>query len=416
MSSSIRILIYSKERILRGKADEICRGDACYYLCDDYESFLNVRKRLSDRVEVRLLGDAFHRTLQEISGKYLAFSHRINVRNQSHAFWGTHLASRNSGAIPLLKHIVYFFCAKKLIEQSAARIVFICDSQALIRLIGDEAGIHGLGCRAFLTPLEKLKPSWSAARLFLKGAYFLISGILQVLYSRTLKNERITDAPAGERYVLRSWVTAGSLDAGGRYRDRNFGELPDYLVRAGKGGLDDSPLFQPRSQPLRADETDVPKRVSFHPSRAVPFDFGYRQDPSGRGAGPFPGSRGLRTRWEETPHALVTEIHRTVSLHPSYLSYNSIRYLLEKFARRRIRIDCFIYPAGKQSPREILYPGRSGALPQGEADRLPAYGLAQRADGRVSSARGAILPSFAGETRLQRAAVSRHSQIGGISP
>ena len=54
----------------------------------------------------------------------------------------------------------------------------------------------------------------------------------------------------------------------------------------------------------------------------------------------------------ETSHALVMEIHRTVSLHPSYLSYNSVRYLLEKFARRRIRIDCFIYPAENNPPEK----------------------------------------------------------------
>ena len=34
--------------------------------------------------------------------------------------------------------------------------------------------------------------------------------------------------------MLRSWVTAGSVDAGGRYRDRNFGVLPDYLAGQGK--------------------------------------------------------------------------------------------------------------------------------------------------------------------------------------
>jgi hypothetical protein len=351
MTSPIQILIYSKERILRGVADEICRGDACYYLCDDYESFLNARKRLSDRVEVRLLGDAFHRTLQEISGKYLAFSHRINVRNQSHAFWGTHLASRNSGAIPLLKHIVYFCCARKLIEQATDRIVFICDSLALIRLIGDEAGIHGRGCRVFLAHLEKLKPSWSAARLFLKGVYFLISGTLQVIYARSLKNERITDTTPGERYVLRSWVTAGSLDADGRYRDRNLGELPDFLAKQGKEvwtiplyfSLDRSLIAQMKQMSRSGYRFILPEQYLSISDIAKTLRDGMRAL--------FPDLGDCELDGRKL-HPLVMEIHRSVSLHPSYLAYNSVRYLLERFARRRIRIDCFIYPAENNPPEK----------------------------------------------------------------
>ena len=46
------------------------------------------------------------------------------------------------------------------------------------------------------------------------------------------------------------------------------------------------------------------------------------------------------------------EIHRTASLHPSYLSYNSIRYLLENLARRNVRVDCFIYPLENNPPEK----------------------------------------------------------------
>ena len=206
-----------------------------------------------------------------------------------------------------------------------------------------------MGCRVFPAPLEKLKPSGLLPALFSRGLYFLISGILQFLYSRTLKNERITNAPAGERYVLRSWVTAGSLDAGGRYRDRNFGELPDYPRRSGKGGLDHSSLFQPGSKPFRPDEADVPERVRFILPSST-FRLRTSSRPCGTGCGPFSRISGTVSSRDEI-RPLVREIHRSVSLHPSYLSYNSIRYLLERLARRNVRIDCFIYPAGKQSAR-----------------------------------------------------------------
>ena len=229
------VQIVAKDRVLRNLPDDIGREDLCYYLCDDYAAFTHIRERFADRITIRLLGDQFHKTLEEISRDFLEYSHRINDRNRSCAFWGTHLASRNSGAFPLLKHVVYLCCAGRILDRaSGQRIVFICDSPALAGLIRAEAESRALRCRILSSPRGSLKRAGTALRLIAKGFYFLISGLLQLVYARTLPNKRITDAPSGERCILRSWVTAGSVDGNGRYRDRNFGILPDYLAEQGK--------------------------------------------------------------------------------------------------------------------------------------------------------------------------------------
>jgi surface carbohydrate biosynthesis protein (TIGR04326 family) len=151
--------------------------------------------------------------------------------------------------------------------------------------------------------------------------------------------------------VLRSWVTAGSLDAGGRYRDRNFGELPDYLVRQGKE-VWTIPLYFSLDRSLFAQINRMSQsgyRFILPEQYLSIWDIVKTLRDGVRALFPDLGDCELDGR---KLHRLVTEIHRSVSLHPSYLSYNSVRYLLEKFAERHIRIDCFIYPAENNPPEK----------------------------------------------------------------
>lgn len=110
-----QIVIISKNRILRGLPDGSFRGSECYYLSDDYANYLKIRQKFVDELNIHLLDRKFHEVIDEISTKFLSFSHHINQKNQSYAFWGTHLASRSSAAIHLLKYLVYFYCAKEFL-------------------------------------------------------------------------------------------------------------------------------------------------------------------------------------------------------------------------------------------------------------------------------------------------------------
>lgn len=194
MSSLKQIVIISKERILQGLPDGSFRGDECYYLSDDYAAYLKIRQRFVGELNIHLLGRKFHEVIDEISKKFLSFSHRINRQNQSYAFWGTHLASRSSGTIPLLKYLVYFYCVRKILEHTeSTRIVFISDSLALAKLIQKEAGKRGIDCRLHLKFLENIKPLWNQFRLVAKVLYSLFFMTSLWSYSRLLTNKRIAE-------------------------------------------------------------------------------------------------------------------------------------------------------------------------------------------------------------------------------
>jgi surface carbohydrate biosynthesis protein (TIGR04326 family) len=346
------VLIVAKDRILRNLPDDIGREDLCYYLCDDYAAFTHIRGRYADRITIRLLGDQFHKTLEEISRDFLEYSHRINSRNRSRAFWGTHLASRNSGAFPLLKHVVYLCCAGRILDRARGqRTVFICDSPALAGLIRAEAEQRALSCRVLSSFRDPLRRAETALRLIAKGCYFLISGLLQLVYARTLRNRRITEATSGQRCVLRSWVTAGSVDGGGRYRDRNFGILPDYLAEQGGDvwtiplyfSLDRNQFAQMKLMAATGQKILMPEQYLTGSDIWATLRDGIR--------GLFPDLDGNAFQGRDI-RSLIMEMHLSACLHPSYLSYNSIRYLLKNLARRGVRVDCFIYPLENNPPEK----------------------------------------------------------------
>jgi hypothetical protein len=352
MRCSATVLIIQKEKILRNMPDDVGREDLCYYLCDDYATFMNIRKRFADRITPMLLGDQFHKTIEEIAEAFLDYSHQINRRNRSYAFWGTHLASRNSGAIPLLKHIAYLCCAKRIIDRtSGQQIVFICDSPALARLIKEETERRGLRGRILPAPWRHLKRAWGSMRLIAKGFYFLICGILQLMYARTLPNKRITEASPAKRYILRSWVTAGSIDSTGRYQDRNFGVLPEYLAEQGKDvwtnplyfNLDRNIFAQMKLMSGTGCKVLLPEQYLTFTDILKTLRDGLR--------GLSPDLHGCEFQGIDI-RPLVMEIHRAICLHPLYLSYNSIRYLLKRLVEKNVEVDCFIYPLENNPPEK----------------------------------------------------------------
>jgi hypothetical protein len=230
----MEVLILSKRTALYNLSKEIRSTDTCYYLCDDYLTLLKIRNTLDNKYNVLTLRAIFHKTVKEIENDFLYFCHKINFKNQSEAYWGSHLASRNSASIPLLKNLVYFHSAKELFDHVSSRLILICDSLALIKVLKKEAENHGFSCKVNLLPLENLNLLNICFKLFLRGVYFLTSNIMRWFYARLLKNRRIGDQPLAERYIIRSWTTSGSLDEKNRYKDRNFGILLGYLTQQGK--------------------------------------------------------------------------------------------------------------------------------------------------------------------------------------
>jgi len=347
----MEVLILSKRKALFDLPQMMHKSDICYYLSDDYLTLVEIKKRLDNKYNILTLGTDFHKAIKEIEKDFLSFCHRINFANQSEVYWGTHLASRNSASIPLLKHLVYFHYTMKLLDQAPSRIVLICDSPALAGVIEREMKVQGFPCHVKFSLLESLSAFTIYTRLFLKGVSFLVSGLLRWFYANLLKNQRISQQPRTERYILRSWVTAGNVDMEGRYKDRNFGELPEYLDQQGKDvwilpmffNLDRNIFAQMKLMSRSQYKFIFPEQYLSVLDLLKTLRDGVKTISLDLNGTEFEGQ-------DLSP--VVKEIHLKSCLSPQLMLLNSVKYLIKKFAKEEVRIDRFVYPIENNAPEK----------------------------------------------------------------
>ena len=208
------------------------RGAEVYYLSSDYQGYTHLCARYS-HLAFKLLDDLFHSTFNRIKGDVRLMAARLGERYNNVVWWGSQQASLNTASTPLVKNIVYFFCAHKIIADGRD-IVFILESNALAKSISGFARSHGHSCIYFGS-------GFISAYMFLRRfvcylaqtGYFLAKMVLAMTARAIVpalpkhKNMRT------KRVVLRSWVTDGVFDKDGSFRDRNFGILPQWLKDKG---------------------------------------------------------------------------------------------------------------------------------------------------------------------------------------
>jgi hypothetical protein len=340
----LEVLILSKKKAISDLSREIKPGDICYYLSDDYAALLKVRATLTDPSQVLLPGAIFHQSVEKIGANFLRLCHQITLKNNPEIYWGSQLASRNSATIPLLKYMAYYYCAKVFLANASSRVLFICDFHPLARLIHTESQDRGFSTHIRFSTLEAVDSFKSSLRLFLKGVYYLIFSIRMWFFTRFLKNERLHEAPPGERYLLRSWVTADCLDGEGRYKDRNFGVLPNYLREQGKD-VWILPMFFNLNQReilsyMKALSVSGQKFLFPDQYLTIPDIIKTLMD-------------GVKTVYLDLKGlefdgrnmtGFFKSLNQSTSLSPALLSLNSVKYLIKKFSEKGIGIDRFVYP------------------------------------------------------------------------
>jgi surface carbohydrate biosynthesis protein (TIGR04326 family) len=206
-------------------------NSVCYYLTDDVSHFLYLKNRFAGRIEIKNLSGLFDETFQKIKMPLLELISKLNEKYDSLEWWGGHLASRNSATTPLLLNITYLFCTKKILSNSERDLIFVINSQALSDCISDIAGEFGYQVKRY------------GGRIF--GFIGIIRRwllyIAQLLYFfwqsvqrrraafKLLKPLSIKKTSAKKKVVIRTWITKGTFDGSGRFKDRNFGQLPAWL-------------------------------------------------------------------------------------------------------------------------------------------------------------------------------------------
>ena len=207
------------------------KNTLCYYLDDDYECFTNLRAKFADRIKIRNLSGIYDGVFQEIRGPLMELLSEINKEHDSHEWWGGQLASKNTMSSPLIVNITYLFCVKKILLGSGTEFVFITGSHALSDCISDVAA--GAGCKV-VSYKRNIDEYLLTLRRYLYYAAQIMYFFWIALQNRRaalklLKPLAAKKSLAKQRVVIRTWITKGSFDESGKYSDRNFGLLPEWL-------------------------------------------------------------------------------------------------------------------------------------------------------------------------------------------
>lgn len=358
------ILILSKKTALRHLAEKFTAGSECYFLNDDYVTLTQIQKKLKPGCAVKTLEKDFHEIVNEIKDDFLLFCHDLFLKNQAINFWEIPLASRNSASVPLLKHLVYFCAARKIITNRKSPIIFICDSLPLADLISDEAKLQGRQSKIEFSFTGSIRLLKLYIWICLRAVYYVYKTFIRRVHAKRLKNKRLVGNDGRQIYILRSWVTTGSIDAAGIYRDRNFGALPDFLRAQGKDvwiipmffNLDRS---MPDQMKLMAQSN---QQFIFHEQYLSFFEM---LKPLGDGI----NNLSLKCDAFYGGHnfgAVIRDIHLDQSLSTELLAQNNIKYLLAKWAEKGIKIHRFLYPMENNCPEKCFILAVKQSYPESE--------------------------------------------------
>ncbi len=332
------------KRLALTKLDKYCgKSDSCYFLSGDFVTYTVLKNKFSNKCDILLLGKEFHTTISKIKESFLLLSCKIHRLNQSDIYWGSHLASRNSASIPLLRHLVYLQFAKQILATKKSRIVFICDSPALAYLIRNEAKKNGFTCQTKINCLDLLKPFFIWIRLIKSTVYFLVRSSVLWLFAKFIKNPISRLEKGKERYFIRTWLTAGCLNNQGIYTDRNFGVLIDYLYKNGKDVLI-LPMFFNLKRSILSQFIIIRKsRHHFILTEQLISYFDIIRAYIDGIKSFFIDISNIEFDGIDVSR-LIKEVHLESCFYPELLSFNMSKYVIKKLKRSNVRIDRFIYP------------------------------------------------------------------------
>ena len=176
----------------------------------------------------------FDKTFQDMKESILELVSGVN-KNIVLMRGGGRVASKSTSATPLFLNIVYFLCAKRLLQEQNVNMVFIVNSPALSACISDfsrKQGYEVNDCRNQLYGWsEGLKRYlYYIAQI---GSFTLKSLKNRLAALKALQPFMQKKSHAQKRVVIRSWITQDICNKSTEFKDRNFGYLPQWLRSRG---------------------------------------------------------------------------------------------------------------------------------------------------------------------------------------
>ncbi len=364
-----------KELMLIGKKEAlsilpviITRNDLCYYLTDDYLHFFKLNKNLPDDCEILNLAGVFQEALKNLRRPFLNLFAELSNKYNSLAWWETHLASRNSASIPLLRNIIYLYSAIKILDGSSSRrTIFIGESQALLDSIAKvalERGYH------VVHHWRKVKII-HYCRLWLAYGKRIINFSWQNFKSRRaafsiLKPMSKKRSDRRKRAVIRTWITKDTFTRTGEFKDRNFGVLPTWLREQGyeiwtlpmffnlPGSLKDMYLLMKN----QGDPYLIPDHYLKLNDYLQALYIGFKQL--------IIPLKNIRLESMDVT-LLFREIQLDQGFSPDLLTFNLCYPLLKRLKKLGVKIDKFYYPFENNVPEKPFILGVHRYFPESES-------------------------------------------------
>ncbi|MDO8488566.1 MAG: hypothetical protein Q7S42_00410 [Candidatus Omnitrophota bacterium] len=343
--SKILIIHRRHLRRLRGLAGKDVHF---YFLCQDYEGFFFVRKAWPSFVSVDQLNADFSTVYADIRSQLLSAWGQLNARYSSFVWWSGQLASKSVSANVFAERVVHYFRAKRVIKDDQGAIIFVVDSPVLAGMVADLAREAGrlVDDRFYWERLFIVRFSLVLARIFVKCALVVWGIINRVIAARRFP---LVKKPLEPVVLMRTWVTEGSFDQAGRFRERNFGELPEYFMKKGYDVLT-LPMFFNLKRPI----SDIYRFLAFSGRHIViPEKYLTLMDY-------------LRIIWDalrlnlmrvsglivrgEDLSPLINEVIARSGFDVSLLELNAASYLLPRLKKRGIDFSMVIYPFEGNAP------------------------------------------------------------------
>ncbi|NQT72697.1 MAG: hypothetical protein HQ553_07990 [Chloroflexi bacterium] len=365
--SSNDVLLITKKNALSKLGKIVRDDDHCYYLSDDYASYLRLQQYYSGKVEIRNLSGKFHGALTEIHQSFLDMFADLNKQHDSLTWWGTHLASRNSASTPLLRNIIYLYCARDILDESNGsnrRVVFIAESPALMDSISKLASERRLRVGYSARIRMKIAQYGRLGLVYLKRTmdFFWRNSQSRRAAFRELNPLTVKKPEKTGRVVIRTWITKGTFRDNGEFNDRNFGVLPAWLRSQGYE-VWTLPMFfnLPGSAKeiyhLMATQGD-PYLIPHHYLKLIDYFQMY-----------WMGFKQLRIPLRNVmlESMDVTSLFREVQLlqgfNPELLTLNLCYPLLGRLSKAGFEIDGFYYPFENNVPEKPFVLGNHNYFP-----------------------------------------------------
>jgi len=333
------------------------------FLDDDAVRLERLRKSVPAGVTVEDLAGRFDPLYEKLHAPLVRALMEAASGVPPDIWWSGQLASRSSTATNVMRNVIYAHAAAEIVNDDPGQnILLLCADMGLLRCLIGLCRDRGFAHRCHVSAARRLALAARAAARPMVNLLFIVRDVATMRRLRHVLPPPASLREDRRRAVIRTWVTAGTIDDRGRYQDRHFGALPEYLRRKGLDVLV-IPMFFNIARSLREQLALMARsdQEFLIPHHHVGF-----------------GSL-LRMLWHELRRRFIRfgkvpvegidvapilrHQNRKDAFEPAMFRLNLVNPLLRRLRRRGVDIELFLYPFENNAPEKQFLAARQRWYP-----------------------------------------------------